>query len=134
MEKINLSSPIGRDTTSISFSYYEVFAGFLTAILNNTITLPDVDKNPKIKKAMITAIIYADAYQGKTYEENKEFYKELEKKDYYEVLFVMFKKMKEIGLVHTYKSYGESYFKRVVSKLAEKYDELTKEEIKQIME
>jgi len=125
---------IGRDRATVAFSYYEIFAGFVGAILNNMITLPDIEKNPKIRKSMIAVIMYADAYQGKKFEENKNFYNSLLEADFYEILFIMFKKLKEIGLVHSYKSYGESYFKKVIGNLIEKYDKLSNEDIKKIME
>jgi len=73
-----------------------LFVRFATAVLNNIITLNDVEKNQNVKRAMVVLIMYADAHQGKKFEENKKFYYSLLKADFYEILFVMFKKLNKV--------------------------------------
>ena len=95
------NASIGRDSRDVSFLYYEILANLVAQILNSNLTLPDVYKDRKIRMAIIVVIMYADVCQGKKFEEK--FYESLLLKDYYELLYIMFEKLKEIGLVHPYK-------------------------------
>lgn len=95
------------------FNYHEVFANSIAIIQD----LMKTGRYEEAKKMIIFNYLYAAALNDEEYK--KEKIEELKQKDIFELLFLMCRAQKKVGIAPTQENYRDSYYNRIIKKIGE---------------